>query len=136
MNLLYRLAADLIVVVHFAYVAFVVVGLLAIFVGIALRWPWARNLWLRSLHLLAIVIVVAEAVWGITCPLTTWEKQLRLLAGQANYRGDFIASWVHDALFYDAQPWVFTVCYALFGLLVLATFVLAPPRLPRRAAKR
>jgi hypothetical protein len=32
-------------------------------------------------------------------------------------------------LFFDAEPWVFTVCYTLFGLAVLATFVLAPPRL-------
>ena len=88
MNLFYRLAADLTVVVHFAYVALVVVGLLAIFVGIARRRPWSRIFWFRSLHLLAIFVVVAEAMCGITCPLTIWEKQLRLLAGQADCAND------------------------------------------------
>jgi len=50
------------------------------------------------------------------------------IAEVAAYRGDFIAQWLHDLLFFDAEPWVFTMCYTLFGLAVLATFVLAPPR--------
>ena len=128
MRLFYRLAADLVVMVHFAYVAFVVVGLLAILLGVVLRWRWVRSMWFRVLHLAAISLVAAEAVCGMTCPLTTWEQDLQTLAGETAYRGDFIAAWVHDWLFYDAEPWVFTVCYVLFALTVLATFVLAPPR--------
>jgi hypothetical protein len=128
MRLLYRLTADLVVVVHFAYVAFVVVGLLAILLGVVLRWRWVRSPWFRVLHLAAISVVAAEAVCGITCPLTTWEQDLRTLAGETAYQGDFLATWVHDWLFFDAEPWVFTVCYVLFALSVLATFVLAPPR--------
>jgi hypothetical protein len=42
---------------------------------------------------------------------------------------------VHDVLFFENVPaWVFTVCYSLFGLAVLATFVLAPPRWKRKDA--
>jgi len=75
MSVLYRLAADAVVIVHVAYVAFVAVGLLAILLGLVCRWRWVRNFWFRSLHLLAILVVAAEAVCGITCPLTTWEQQ-------------------------------------------------------------
>ena len=133
MRLLYRLAADAVVVVHCAYVAFVVIGLIAILIGLALRRQWARSVVLRTLHLLAIVVVAGEAVCGITCPLTTWEQQLRTLAGEASYHGDFLATWVHELLFYDAPPWVFTVCYVAFALVVLGTFLFAPPRWRRTA---
>jgi hypothetical protein len=128
MQLAYRLAADAVLVLHISYVSFVLVGFLLTVVGILARWQWIRNFWFRSLHLVAILLVVAESLLGIICPLTTWENELRQLAGQTAYRGDFIAQWLHDLLFFDAEPWVFTVCYTLFGLAVLATFILAPPR--------
>jgi hypothetical protein len=128
-----RIAADVTVVLHFGYVAFVVLGLLLVLLGIACRWQWVRNLWFRIAHLAAILIVVGEAWLGITCPLTTLEQWLRHQAGQTGYRGDFLATLVHDLLFYDAPGWVFTAAYTLFGLLVAATFVLAPPRRGTRA---
>lgn len=128
MQLAYRLAADAVLVFHVSYVAFVLVGFLLTVIGILARWQWIRNFWFRTLHLAAILLVVAESLLGIICPLTTWESELRQLSGQTAYRGDFIATWLHDLLFIEAEPWVFTVCYTLFGLAVLATFILAPPR--------
>lgn len=133
MTLLYRLAADLVVIAHMAYVLIVVLGLPAIWLGIVLRHQWARNFWWRVGHLSMILIVVGEAWAGITCPLTTWEQQLRERAGQEAYRGAFLANLVHDLLFYDAEPWVFTVIYTVFGSLVVGSFLLAPPRWPGRA---
>jgi polyferredoxin len=128
MPLVYRLAADATVIVHFGYVSFVVVGQLLILFGILRKWGWIRNPWFRWLHLAAIAIVVGESVCGITCPLTTLEKHLRAKAGQAAYSGDFIGNLVHEFMFYDFEPWVFTIIYTVFGGLVLATFVVAPPR--------
>ena len=127
MSLFYRLAADGIVLLHMTYVLVVVLGLPAIWLGILFRQPWARNVWWRCGHLSMILIVVAEAWAGITCPLTTWEHQLRELAQQEAYSGDFIANLVHDWLFYDLPPWVFTAIYSTFGLLVLVSFLVAPP---------
>ena len=128
MSLLYRVAADLLVTFHMAYVAFVVVGFALILLGIACRWQWIRSVWFRLVHLACILIVVGEALLGITCPLTVWEKQLRGLAGQSAYHGDFIANWVHEALFMDLAPSTFTLLYSAFGIAVLLTFILAPPR--------
>jgi hypothetical protein len=124
----YKLVADLVVVLHAGYVAFVVVGQLGVLVGILRRWAWIRNPWFRWLHLTAISVVVVEALLGIVCPLTTLETWLRSHSGHAAYTGDFIGHWVHELLFFDAPPWVFTLIYAAFGLIVVATFLLAPPR--------
>jgi hypothetical protein len=127
----YRFLADLVVAVHFTYVAFVVVGMAAILIGFALRWSWVRNFWFRAIHLLLIGIVVVESIFGVVCPLTTWENRLRDAGGEVTEDGSFIGRWVHDLLFIDASPWVLTTCYILFGLAVLATFIFAPPRRPR-----
>src|SRR5215471_12426323 len=131
MPTLYKLAADLVVIVHAAYVSFVVFGQLAILAGVVFRWVWIKNRPFRWLHLTAISVVVVESLFGIVCPLTTLESWLRSQAGQSTYAGDFIGHWVHEMLFYDAPTWVFTVIYSAFGLTVLATFLLAPP-MPRK----
>ena len=136
MHLAYRLAADAVLVFHVCYVGFVIAGFLLTVIGSFARWQWIRNVWFRSLHLAAILLVVAESLLGVICPLTNWESDLRQAAGQAAYRGDFIATWLHDLLFINAEPWVFTVCYTLFGLAVLATFILAPPRWRKQRERR
>jgi hypothetical protein len=124
--------ADFVVVFHAIYFSFVVFGLVLILLGIALRWGWVRNFWFRVVHLALIGIVVLEALIGMTCPLTDWEKRLRAMAGEESYTGDFIGHWAHRLIFYDFEPWVFTVLQIAFGLAVLAAFVLAPPRWPGR----
>jgi len=123
----YGLLADLVVAVHVAYVSFVVLGQLAILIGILARWEWIRNRWFRIAHLVAILIVAVEAVLDVTCPLTDWEDRLRRLAGQTGNQGDFLGHWLHELIFYDFPPWVFTTAYLGFAALVLATFVIAPP---------
>lgn len=130
-----RLLADLIVIVHAGYVGFVVLGQLAILVGLALGRRWARNPWFRLLHLAAIGVVVAQEFIGNTCPLTAIENHFRLRAGEATYPGAFLGYWAHELIFVDAAPWVFTVIYISFGLVVLATFALAPPRLRGRTER-
>ena len=129
---IYRLLADLTVVVHLAYVAFVVVGFVLILVGIVAKWQWVRNFWFRLAHFLAIALVVVESAFGVTCPLTTWEHQLRGAGGGTVQEGSFMGRLAHDLMFYDGPEWVFTLCYCLFGAAVLGTLLFAPPRWPRR----
>jgi hypothetical protein len=128
-----KTAADLVLIVHASFIAFVVGGLLLIWVGIALHWRWVRNPWFRIAHLLCIGYVVAEAWLGITCFLTDWESTLRLQAGESAYEpGGFIAHWLHQVIFFTAPPWVFVICYTLFGLAVAGTLIIAPPRMRKR----
>ena len=116
---------------HVAFVAFVVIGQVLILIGGLRGSAWIRRLWLRVLHLVAIGVVVAQTWLGVICPLTTLEMTLRRRAGDATYAGGFVAHWLHELLFFQAPAWVFAVVYTAFGGLVLASWVLWPPRRSR-----
>ena len=117
-------AADALLVLHFAIVAFIVGGLILTWVGAWLAWAWVRNPWFRYLHLGAIAFVALEAVIGMTCPLTVWEDALR---GGASGES-FIGRWVRSVLYYRAPEWVFTALYLGWTAATLATLRFAPPR--------
>ena len=111
--MLYRVLADLIVAVHVAYVGFVVFGQLAIWIGLALRRPFARNAWFRWIHLALMSVVGLEAVLGLTCPLTRWEADLRRLGGQ-EVEGDFVGRLLHNLIFVDLPSNVITGLHITF----------------------
>jgi hypothetical protein len=125
---MYRLLADLVLLAHLAYVAFVVLGQVLILVGGLRRWRWVRNPWFRWAHLAAIGVVVSQAWLGIICPLTDLEMALRDKTGDPAYEGGFIAHWLHRILFFDAPSWAFTLGYTLFGLAVAASWWWIRPR--------
>ncbi len=78
--MLFSLLADAVVVVHLAFVGFVVLGGLAVCRRPRLAW----------LHLPAVVWGVGIEFSGAICPLTPWENWLRHRAGDTGYSGDFI----------------------------------------------
>lgn len=125
------LFANSVLVVHAFFVTFVTGGLLLTVVGLLRGWRWARNFWFRLVHLVAVIGVVVQTWLGLDCPLTTLEHSERIRAGQAGYPDGFIATWLHRAIFYDAEPQVFTVAYTLFGMLVIATWIWGRPRRPK-----
>jgi len=121
---LYSLLADTILVMHFAFVVFVVVGFMLILAGLLAHWTWIHNRNFRIAHLVAIGVVVLQAWFGQLCPLTIWENQLRRRAGQSSYSESFVEHWLHEILFYEAAQWVFTTIYTAFGVLVVLTWYL------------
>ena len=125
---LYRLAADAVLVVHALFVACVVLGLLAVYLGSWLSWGWVRSLWFRLTHLAAIGVVVLQAWVGVLCPLTGWESRLRELAGGEQYEGSFIQHWLQALLYYEAPAWVFATSYTVFAGIVLVSWFAVPPR--------
>jgi hypothetical protein len=121
------LLADLVLVVHFAFVLFVAGGLALVWIGGAAGWQWVRGFWFRAAHLAAIAFVAAEGLLGIWCPLTLWEARLR----GVGVGKSFVAEWIHRLLYYDLPEWMFTVTYVVFGAVVALTWWLLPPR-PRK----
>src|SRR6266478_4235 len=95
----YTILADAIVIIHAAYVAFVIGGLVAILIGAAMRWRWTRSLAFRITHLAAIALVCLESIVGVMCPLTSLENSMRQRAGATRYPDDFVAYWAHRAIF-------------------------------------
>ena len=121
------LLADLILIIHFFYVLFVVGSLPVIWVGAWLKLPFIRNYCFRYLHLAAICLVVVESLIGIVCPLTIWENKLR----QVETESSFIQRWLHQIIFYNIPEDILTVTYIIFASLVVMTFKWVPPEKSR-----
>jgi hypothetical protein len=85
----YGLLADLVLLAHAGFVAFVVLGGLLV-----LRWP--RLAWL---HLPAVAWGAGIEFTGTICPLTPLENQLRALAHQQGYAGGFVEHYVFGLLY-------------------------------------
>ncbi|SFO34681.1 DUF2784 domain-containing protein [Nitrosospira briensis] len=122
------LLADIILVIHFIFVLFVVGSLPLIWIGAWMRLDFVRNRRFRFAHISAILFVVVESLIGIVCPLTLLEDQLR----GTETGGSFIQRWLHRILFYDVPEWLLAGIYVLFALLVVITFRLVPPH-PRKS---
>ena len=103
----YHQFADLVLVVHFAFLAFVVAG-----GAFVLRWP--RVAWA---HVPAVIWGVLIEFFGWICPLTPLEIALRHRAGEAAYTGGFIAHYVMRVIYPDGLTHGIQV---MLGILVLA----------------
>ena len=85
----YRLAADLVVLVHFGFILFVVLG----------AWLTWRRPKLAWLHVPAFIWGVMIEFKGWICPLTPLENYLRQLGGGGGYRGDFIEHYLLPVIY-------------------------------------
>jgi hypothetical protein len=130
--MLYRYAADFVLLLHGLFVLFAVAGLALIIAGKLFDWRWVRNYWFRSIHLLTIAFVVVQSWLGMICPLTTLEMELRTHAKDTTYPGAFIAHWLQTLLFWEAPAWVFTLVYTCFGALVAGSWLWVKPEQRRR----
>ncbi|WP_041655852.1 DUF2784 domain-containing protein [Azoarcus sp. KH32C] len=79
-----RVAADVVVLIHAAFIVFVVAGGLLV-----LRWP--RVAWL---HLPAALWGATIEIVGGICPLTPLENALRRAAGESGYAGGFVEHYL------------------------------------------
>ena len=124
---MYRILADIVVVVHVCFVFFVVFG------GFLLRrWP---NL---------IYAHVPAAIWGVLiefggwiCPLTPVEKHFRALGHQAGYPESFVEHYITRVMYPAGLTRGMQVAIGVFVIAVnLAFYWLAfrRPRSPRRSA--
>jgi hypothetical protein len=107
---MYQALTTAILAVHFAYLAYVVVG------GF-LAWRWPRTIWL---HLLAAAWGLVVVVVPLACPLTVAEDWARRRAGEAGLTRGFIDRYIEGVLY----PERFTVfLQVLAGLLVVVSWI-------------
>jgi len=85
----YRLAADAVLLLHAAFILFVVFGGL-------LAWRWPRMAWI---HLPAAVWGAVVELAGAGCPLTALENEFLAKAGLAGYGGGFIEHYLLGAIY-------------------------------------
>jgi hypothetical protein len=115
----YRLLADLVLVAHAAFVAFVVLGGFAV-----MRWP--RLAWV---HLPVVLWGAGIEFTGGVCPLTPLENHWRRLAGEQGYGGGFVEHYLLAALYPEGLT---RGVQLALGLLVIAVNVAIYARVCRR----
>ncbi len=91
--MLYRVLADVVLIGH---LLFIIYGLLG---GLLYFW----RSWLVWLHLPLAVWISLIEFFQWTCPLTPWEKQLRVLAGEGAYSGGFIEHYLIALIYPDGM---------------------------------
>jgi len=104
--MLYRVAADGVLVLHFAFVLFALLGGLVVLRVPGFAW----------LHLPAVAWGAFVEFSGRICPLTPLEVALRQAAGDAGYAGDFLEHYIVAILYPDG---VTRGLQILFGAAVL-----------------
>lgn len=87
--MLYRIAADGLVLFHLMFIVFVLFGALLVL-------KWRALIWC---HLPAAAWGVAVEVFHLGCPLTQWENRMRDAAGQTGYGGGFIEHYLWPLIY-------------------------------------
>ncbi|MFD2092942.1 DUF2784 domain-containing protein [Blastococcus deserti] len=107
-------AAELVVAVHMAYLAYMVFGGF-----LALRW--FRWIWP---HMLSTVYSIYVTTTSFTCPVTTLEKWLLERGGRTPYEGSFIAEYVRGVLYpaqFETAVWLSGMGLAVFSYVIVLT---------------
>lgn len=115
----YALLADLTVLIHLGFVAFVAVGGL-----LAWRYPG-----ILIGHVPAAGWALGIVVVGWPCPLTGVEKRLRLAAGSGGYSGAFMDRYVTGVLYPERHG---QIAQALLAAVVLTSYAALGLRRRRR----
>jgi Protein of Unknown function (DUF2784) len=89
-----RLLANLILVFHFAFVAFSVLG------GFLVLW----KRWITWLHVPSVLWSSLVNLFSHVCPLTPLENRFRRLAGQAGYEGGFVQHYIAPLVYPGGMP--------------------------------
>ncbi|WP_455924111.1 DUF2784 domain-containing protein [Pseudomonas putida] len=87
--MIYRMAADGLVLFHGLFIIFVLLG------GLLLL-KWRGVVWL---HVPAATWGVLVEVFHLTCPLTYWENLLRLRAGLQGYEGGYVEHYLLPVIY-------------------------------------
>jgi hypothetical protein len=111
------LLADLVLITHFAIAAFLALGMLLIPLGAYWHWAWVRSRRLRQIHMGLMVLIAIEALFHITCPLTTLEAYLRKSTAPESFWADQLGK----ILYWDLPLEFFTI---LYGCCVVWTLIL------------
>lgn len=90
--MIYRIAADIVVVVHFLWIVFLIFGALA----------GRRNTWVKRVHIVGILFACIIQIPGWYCPLTYLEVWLRSMHDPSQrYAGSFIIHYLEKIVYID-----------------------------------
>ena len=123
--------ADFILMFHFCVVIFITFGFFLIPIGYMYNWDWISNIQLRLFHSGMMVFITLETLFGITCPLTTFENSLRGI----HQSKSFIGYWIKKIIYWDFPTQFFIILYCIFLVWTFLMWKLYPPRNTKKIKK-
>ncbi len=125
----YRLVADALLLAHFSWIIFLILGLP---LGLYFKLPR-----LRILHAMGLILALVLQFNHLLCPLTIWEEYFRSSQYPGfSYRGSFIITYVEKLVY---PGWIsmntITILTALLAGFTLLSFILRPPQLKNKRQK-
>jgi hypothetical protein len=125
----YKIFADAIIVVHFLYILFMLLGFLLTGYALFFREKFFDRWLFRSLHLLGIFYVVSLNILGKYCPLTILENELRLkYEAYSVYSGSFIIHYLEKLVYPDVNPLVIQIPTVFLAIFTIVVFIVRPPK--------
>lgn len=131
--MLYKILADLIVLVHFAWILFMLAGFILTLCGFF--WKGFFDRWLfRTLHLFGIAYVSLLAIMGRYCPLTLWENTLRAKYDPSLvYPGSFMIHYAEKLVYPDINPLIIRIPTTFIAVFTVVVFIIRPPERIKRS---
>ncbi len=134
-----KILADIIVVVHFLWIIFMIWGfgftlcaVLGVYVFRTDRIIWNEffDRWIfRTLHIIGIVFVAILTLLDKYCPLTIMENLLRRRYDPAaDHPGSFIVHYIERLVYPDIDPNLIVVPTLFVAAFTIAVFAIRPPR--------
>jgi len=117
------LTADIVLIFHFCVLIFITFGFFLIPIGYKFGWGWITNLKLRIFHCGMMMFVTLETLFGITCPLTSMENNLRGI----NESTSFISYWIKHIMYWDFPTQFFIILYCIVLVWTFLMWKLFPP---------
>lgn len=128
--MLYSILADVVVIIHFLFILFVLFGGLMV-----LRWRKAVYF-----HIPAFIWGALIEIAGWICPLTPLENKLRSLAGQSGYSGDFIGHYLEKIIYPDFLTReiqiIFGSAVIIVNLIIYGYIIFGKSDIKKAASKR
>lgn len=130
--MLYKILADIIVVMHFAWILFMLVGFMLTLIGF--WWKSFFDRWLfRTLHLCGIAYVGLLAFLKEYCPVTILENILRARYNpESTYPGSFIVYYIEKLVYPEVNPLVILIPTIIIAVFTVVVFIIRPPAKIRR----
>lgn len=136
--MLYKILADFVVVVHFAWILFMLWGfVLTVRSSICVyilpaaknKWPTFFDRWIfRTTHLAGIIYVAILTILGKYCPLTTLENALRRQYDtQLTYPGSFVVHYIERIVYPEANFLIFIIPTITIAVFTILMFIIKPP---------
>ncbi|MCK4527004.1 DUF2784 family protein [candidate division WOR-3 bacterium] len=130
--MLYKILADMIVIIHFVWILFMLLGFVLSLWGFF--WKNFFDWWLfRTLHICGIAYVALLASLRQYCPLTIFENTLRARYNpELIYPGSFMVHYIEKLVYPDVKPLVLLIPTTFIAVFTVFVFIIKPPTKIRR----